>query len=126
NTLTSAGVGSPHPQCSYGAAGRPLLGDADIARLARPSHLKSPGSAGIRGRHGTLNGCGGAWARMTADTTCERLAAIEERRVAYEAEVTDALLDETQAERAERLELVRLAQEMILQAFRLCEEPAEQ
>ena len=62
---------------------------------------------------------------MTADITCDRQAAIDERRVAYETEVTDALLDETQEERDERLELVRLAQAMILQAFGLCDESAE-
>lgn len=54
---------------------------------------------------------------MTTDVTCDRQAAIQERRNAYEAEVIDALLDESSEERDERLELVRLAEAMILQAF---------
>lgn len=62
---------------------------------------------------------------MTTDTTCDRQAAIAERRAAYEAEVVDALLDETREEREERLELVRIAQAMILEAFALCDEPIE-
>ncbi len=56
---------------------------------------------------------------MTADTTCDREAAIQERRIAYENAVVNALLDESQAERDERLELVRLAQRMILRSFEL-------
>lgn len=62
---------------------------------------------------------------MTADTTCDRRAAINERRAAYETEVVNALLDETQAEREERLELVRLAQAMILRAFQLDHESVD-
>lgn len=62
---------------------------------------------------------------MTADTTCDRQAAIEDRRMAYEAEVVNALLDESQAEREERLELVRLAQAMVLRTFRLQDEPID-
>jgi hypothetical protein len=62
---------------------------------------------------------------MTADTTLDRYAAITERRAAYEADVTDALLDEDADERAERLELVRLAQAMILHALHLEDEPVE-
>jgi hypothetical protein len=60
---------------------------------------------------------------MTADATCDRQAAIAERRQAYEAEVVNALLDESQEEREERLELVRLAQALVLRAFQLEEEP---
>ncbi|HLZ21706.1 MAG TPA: hypothetical protein VKQ30_06255 [Ktedonobacterales bacterium] len=62
---------------------------------------------------------------MTADITCDRQAAIKERRTAYEAEVTDALLDESAAEREERFELVRMAQAMILRAFHVEDEPVE-
>jgi hypothetical protein len=62
---------------------------------------------------------------MTADTTCDRLAAIAERRAAYEADVVDALLEESDDEREERLELVRAAQAMILRAFELREERIE-
>lgn len=61
---------------------------------------------------------------MTTDVTCDRHAAIQERRSAYEAEVINALLDESSEERNERLELVRLAEAMILQAFR-SDEPIE-
>lgn len=61
---------------------------------------------------------------MTTNVTCDRQAAIQERRNAYEAEVIDALLDESSEERNERLELVRLAEAMILQAFRV-DEPIE-
>ena len=64
-------------------------------------------------------------ADMTADTTCDRQAAINERRAAYETEVVNALLDESQAEREERLELVRLAQAMILRAFQLDHESVD-
>ena len=62
---------------------------------------------------------------MTADITCDRQAAIKERRTAYEAEVTDALPDESAAEREERFELVRMAQAMILRAFHVEDEPVE-
>ena len=62
---------------------------------------------------------------MTADTTCDRQALIAERRAAYEADVASALLEESDAEREERLELVRLAQAMILRAFQLEDEPVE-
>lgn len=62
---------------------------------------------------------------MTADTTCDRQAAIKERRTAYEAEVIDALLDESAAEREERIELVRIAQAMILRAFHVDDEPVQ-
>lgn len=58
---------------------------------------------------------------MTTDVTCDRQAAIQERRNAYEAEVMDALLDESDEERDERLELVRLAEVMILQSFQFDE-----
>lgn len=61
---------------------------------------------------------------MTTDVTCDRQAAIKERRNAYEAEVIDALLDESSEERNERLELVRLAEAMILRAFNI-DEPIE-
>jgi hypothetical protein len=60
---------------------------------------------------------------MTADTTCDREAAIRERRTAYEKMVIEALLDESDEEREERLELVRLAQAMILQALPRSNEP---
>jgi hypothetical protein len=62
---------------------------------------------------------------MTAETTLDRLAAIAERRAAYEADVTDALLDEDPDERDERLELVRLAHTMILRALHLEDEHVE-
>lgn len=58
---------------------------------------------------------------MTADATCDRQAAIAERRQAYEAEVVNALLDESQEEREERLELVRVAQALVLRTFALQE-----
>jgi len=63
---------------------------------------------------------------MTTDTTCDRQALIAERRAAYEADVINALLEECSAEREERLELVRIAQEMILRAFRLEEDAVEE
>lgn len=62
---------------------------------------------------------------MTADATCDRQAAIAERRQAYEAEVVNALLDESQEEREERLELVRLAQALVLRTFQLQQEPLD-
>jgi hypothetical protein len=62
---------------------------------------------------------------MTADTTLERQAAIAERRATYEADVAYALLDESDAERDERVELVRIAQAMILRALQLGDEPME-
>jgi hypothetical protein len=60
---------------------------------------------------------------MTTDTTCDREALIAERRATYEADVVNALLEECAAEREERLELVRIAQEMIARAFQQAEEP---
>ena len=54
---------------------------------------------------------------MTANIQPDCDTNLLERRSAYEAEVTDALLDESEEERAERLELVRIAQAMILRAF---------
>lgn len=54
---------------------------------------------------------------MTTDTTCGYGAALAERRAAYEADVINALLDESEAEREERLELVRMAQAMILRTL---------
>jgi len=60
---------------------------------------------------------------MTTDTTCDREALIAEHRATYEADVINALLEECTAEREERLELVRIAQEMIARAFQLAEEP---
>ena len=62
---------------------------------------------------------------MTADTTLERQAAIDERRATYEADVTYALLDESEAEREERVELVRVAQAMILHTLQMDDEPVE-
>jgi hypothetical protein len=62
---------------------------------------------------------------MTADTTCDRQALIAERRATYEADVIRALLEESIAEREERLELVRIAQEMVVRAFQLEAESAE-
>ena len=55
---------------------------------------------------------------MTAHLESDCDTDLLERHAAYEAEITSALLDETCEERAERLELVELAQEMILTAFR--------
>lgn len=62
---------------------------------------------------------------MTADTTCDREAAIKEHRLAYEAEVVNALLDESASEREERLRLVRLAQAMILGVIEREDEPID-
>jgi hypothetical protein len=62
---------------------------------------------------------------MKADTTCDRQASIRERRSAYEAEITNALLDETSEERDERLALVRVAEAMLLRALHLDDEPVE-
>jgi hypothetical protein len=62
---------------------------------------------------------------MTTDTTCDRQALIAERRATYEADVIRALLEESTAEHEERLELVRIAQEMVLRAFQLEAESAE-
>ena len=62
---------------------------------------------------------------MTADTACERQTMIAERRASYEADVVNALLEESAAEHEERLELVRIAQAMVLHAFHLEEEPVE-
>jgi hypothetical protein len=56
---------------------------------------------------------------MTTDTTCDRQALIAERRATYEADVIRALLEESTAEHEERLELVRIAQEIVLRAFQL-------
>jgi hypothetical protein len=59
---------------------------------------------------------------MTANIQYDRQTSLAERRNAYEAEIADALLDESAEEREERLELVRAAQEMVLLAFqRMCE-----
>jgi hypothetical protein len=63
---------------------------------------------------------------MTTDITCDRQALLAEHRAMYEADVINALLEECAAERAERLELVRIAQDMILRAFQLEEETAEE
>lgn len=60
---------------------------------------------------------------MTADTTLDRQPALDERRAAYEAAVVHALLDETPSERDDRLDLVRTASGMTLEALRLDEEP---
>lgn len=54
---------------------------------------------------------------MKTDTTCGHGAALAERRAAYEADVINALLDESDAEREERLGLVRMAQAMILRSL---------
>jgi hypothetical protein len=62
---------------------------------------------------------------MTTDTTCDRQALIAERRATYEADVIRALLEESTAEHEERLELVRIAHEMVLRAFQLEAESAE-
>jgi hypothetical protein len=63
---------------------------------------------------------------MTTDTTCDREALIAERRATYEADVVNSLLEECAAEREERLELVRIAQEMIARAFQQAEEPIDE
>ena len=54
---------------------------------------------------------------MTADTTCDREATLTERRAAFEMAVVNALLEESAAEREERLELVRIARGMTLRAL---------
>ncbi len=62
---------------------------------------------------------------MTTDATCDRQAVIAERRATYEADVIHALLEESAAEREDRLELVRIAEQMILQVLRLDFDSAE-
>ena len=62
---------------------------------------------------------------MTADITLDRQAAITERRTAYEADVINALLDEDSDEREERLDLVRLAHNLILRVLQLEDEHFE-
>ncbi|HEX9058299.1 MAG TPA: hypothetical protein VF818_12285 [Ktedonobacterales bacterium] len=63
---------------------------------------------------------------MTAHIQYDSETSVAERRSAYEAEVTNALLDETPEEREERLALVRAAQEMVRLAFeRMCETCAD-
>lgn len=54
---------------------------------------------------------------MTANLQYDCQTSLAERRGRYEREVADALLDETPEEREDRLELVRVAQEMVLRAF---------
>lgn len=56
---------------------------------------------------------------MTADTTCDREATLTERRAAFEMAVVNALLEESAAEREERLELVRIARGMTLRTLDL-------
>jgi hypothetical protein len=56
---------------------------------------------------------------MTAHIQSDCDTDLLERRTAYEAEVVDALLDESAEERAERLALVEIAQAMILRAFQV-------
>lgn len=63
---------------------------------------------------------------MTANIQYDSQTSLAERRGAYDAEVTDALLDESPEEREERLELVRIAQEMILLAFQQGCEPCKE
>ena len=63
---------------------------------------------------------------MTANIQYDSQTSVTERRWAYEAEVSDALLDESPEEREERLDLVRIAQDMILLAFHTgCEKGCE-
>jgi hypothetical protein len=63
---------------------------------------------------------------MTANVQYDPSTSLAERHSLYEAEVAEALLDETDEERAERLELVRAAEAMVLAAFhKMCEGPAE-
>lgn len=54
---------------------------------------------------------------MTANVQYDPSTSVDERHKLYEAEVVEALLDETEEERAERLALVRAAEAMILHAF---------
>jgi hypothetical protein len=54
---------------------------------------------------------------MTANLQYDSQTTFAERRGIYEREVADSLLDETPEEREERLELVRVAHEMVLRAF---------
>lgn len=63
---------------------------------------------------------------MTANIQYDSQTSLAERRGVYEREVTDALLEETPEEREERLELVRVAQEMVLRAFQAMCESSEQ
>lgn len=60
---------------------------------------------------------------MTANVQYDPSTSLAERHNLYEAEVAEALLDETEEERIERLELVRAAEAMVLAAFHeSCEE----
>lgn len=54
---------------------------------------------------------------MTANVQSDPSTGLAERHSLYEAEVVEALLDESEEERAERLELVRAAEAMVLAAF---------
>ena len=54
---------------------------------------------------------------MTANVQFDPSTSVDERHTLYEAAVVEALLDETEEERAERLALVRAAEAMILRAF---------
>jgi hypothetical protein len=62
---------------------------------------------------------------MTADTTCDRETTLAERLRAAETAAANALLDETDAEREERLELVRLAEALVRAALELDRERIE-
>lgn len=69
---------------------------------------------------------------MTADTTCDRETKRAERLHAAETAAANALLEESEREREERLELVRVAQALVRAALaqelelELCDEPAEE
>lgn len=54
---------------------------------------------------------------MTANVQYDPSTELAERHSLYETEVAEALLDESEEERAERLELVRVAEAMVLAAF---------
>jgi hypothetical protein len=54
---------------------------------------------------------------MTANVQYDPSTELAERHSLYETEVAEALLDESEEERAERLELVRAAEAMVLAAF---------
>ncbi|HEU5440380.1 MAG TPA: hypothetical protein VFU88_13900 [Ktedonobacterales bacterium] len=66
---------------------------------------------------------------MTADTTCDRETKQAERQRAAETAAANALLEESESEREERLELVRVAQALVRAALAhdlaLGDEPAE-
>ncbi|MEO7002805.1 MAG: hypothetical protein ABI068_13395 [Ktedonobacterales bacterium] len=54
---------------------------------------------------------------MTTNLECDAVSAVAAYRLAYDELIADALRDESDEERAERLELVEAAQAILLHAF---------